>query len=60
MVGSDVGGPWPRKVLFYPASGRALVKRLQSMHNDTIQKREVQYQSIINKPESLQSDIELF
>ena len=60
MVGSDVGGPWPRKVLFYPASGRALVKRLQSMHNDTIQRREVQYQSVINEPESVQSDIELF
>lgn len=60
MIGSDVGGPWPRKVLFYPQTGKVMVKRLRSMHNDTIQKREVQYQTAIIEPESIQSDIELF
>lgn len=60
MIGSDVGGPWPRKVLFYPQTGKVLVKRLQSMHNDTIQKREVQYQSAIIEPDNIQSDVELF
>ena len=60
ILGSDVGGPWPRKVLFYPQTGKVLVKRLQSMHNDTIQRREIQYQSAIIKPDNIQSDIELF
>jgi len=60
MLGSDVGGPWPRKILFYPLEGRCMVKRLQSMHNDTIKLREVKYQSVIETPLHAQSDIELF
>ncbi len=60
IVGSDIGGPWPRKIIFYPATGKVLVKRLQSMHNDTIQLREIQYQSAIVEPENEQTDIELF
>ncbi|HJV35002.1 histidine kinase [Geomonas sp.] len=28
VTASDLGGCWPRKVVFYPAEGRALVKRL--------------------------------
>lgn len=60
LVASDMGGPWPRKVLFYPQEGKGLVKRLQSMHNDTIKLREVKYRSKIEKPEHETSDIELF
>jgi chemotaxis protein CheD len=41
-VSEDVGDVHPRKVLYYPASGRALVKKL-SLHNDTIIQREQQY-----------------
>lgn len=61
VVGSDVGGPWPRKVLFYPATGRALVKKLQATHNDTIQRRELQYSdSLVQEQPTEQADIELF
>lgn len=59
IVGSDVGGPWPRKVLFFPSTGKALVKKLQTTHNDTIQRREQQYQDSLEKPVE-QADIELF
>jgi chemotaxis protein CheD len=55
----DVGGPWPRKVLFNPTTGKALIKRLRSMHNDTIKKREVKYLHEI-KANDNHTDIELF
>lgn len=57
---SDVGGPWPRKVLFFPSTGRALVKRLQTSHNDTIQRRELQYKDSLEQPAADSADIELF
>jgi chemotaxis protein CheD len=55
----DVGGPWPRKVLFYPETGKAQVKKLRSMHNDTIQQRENKYLHEIEEQDT-HTDIELF
>lgn len=60
VIGSDVGGSLPRKVLFFPATGKVLVKKLQSTHNDTIQLREIQYQRSLDKPADNKNDIELF
>lgn len=60
IIGSDVGGPWPRKVLFFPGTGKALVKKLQTTHNDTIQRRELQYRDSLDAPVQQASDIELF
>ncbi len=55
----DVGGPWPRKVLFHPDTGRAQIKKLRSMHNDTIQQRENRYLHDIEE-QNTHTDIELF
>jgi chemotaxis protein CheD len=55
----DVGGPWPRKILFYPETGKAQVKKLRSMHNDTIQQRENRYLHEIEEQDT-HTDIELF
>jgi len=43
IAARDLGGDCPRKVYYFPASGRALVKRLRSVHNDTILSREDDY-----------------
>lgn len=59
LIAEDVADIYPRKVLFYPATGRALVKKLRSMHNDTIVKRETEYMKEL-KSEPVQGDIELF
>ncbi len=59
LVSEDVGGPWPRKILFHPTTGRVQVKRLRSMHNDTIEKREEKYLHQV-AASNKQSDIELF
>jgi chemotaxis protein CheD len=59
ITAADLASEHPRKVYFFPASGRVLVKRLRSMHNDTVAARETQYRQRLTKaPES--GDIELF
>ncbi|MBK8573903.1 MAG: chemoreceptor glutamine deamidase CheD [Geothrix sp.] len=55
----DMGGPYPRKVYFFPHTGQVLVKRMESMHNDTVLHRELTYiQEIVGRPMS--GDVELF
>ncbi len=59
LESSDVGLIYPRKVNFFPDSGKVLVKRLKTLHNSTIQDRERRYMESINK-EKLSGDVELF
>ncbi|MCO4798807.1 MAG: chemoreceptor glutamine deamidase CheD [Colwelliaceae bacterium] len=59
VEGSDLGSYYPRKVIFEPMTGRAFVKRLDNLHNDTIVKRETDYRSSIDK-DSVDGDIEIF
>ena len=59
ITGEDLGDIYPRKVLYYPYSGRVLMKKLKDLHNDTIIKREKAYQhDLEEKP--VEGDIELF
>ncbi|GAA0818923.1 chemoreceptor glutamine deamidase CheD [Colwellia asteriadis] len=57
--GVDVGDIYPRKVVFEPYSGRAFVKRLNTLHNDTIIQRENDYSSQIDH-DDVSGDVELF
>ncbi len=59
IVGQDLGDVCPRKILFEPLTGRAFVKRLDNLHNDTIFKREQDYEIQIEK-KPVDGDIELF
>lgn len=56
---SDIGNIYPRKVIFEPCSGRAFIKRLDNLHNDTIIRREIDYRSQLNQKE-VSGDVELF
>ncbi len=59
LVGEDVGDIYPRKIVYYPKNGRVKLKKLKDMHNDTIIRRERDYQhDIEEKP--VESSIELF
>lgn len=59
VVSEDVGDIFPRMVVYFPATGKVKVKRLRSLHNNTIVEQEVQYMHVIEaKPVS--GDIELF
>lgn len=59
LVAEDTGDTCPRKVIYFPASGRVRVKKLRSLHNETIIQRETQYlQDIEQAPVS--GGVELF
>ena len=59
VVAEDLGGDHPRKVLYFPATGRALVKKLFRLHNDTFFIREREYIDELQK-QPVKSDVELF
>jgi chemotaxis protein CheD len=55
----DVGDVYPRRVVYFPATGRVLVKRLRSLDGKSIAEREQQYLvNLRQKPEG--NDVELF
>jgi len=59
IVAEDLGDIYPRKVVYDPKSGKVRIKKLRTMHNDTVAKREENYKKELeNKPVS--GDIELF
>lgn len=58
IVAEDLGGDYPRKLMYYPASGRVRMKKLRSLHNDTILVREDRYRHELEHP--VEGDVELF
>ncbi len=59
LASEDVGDLFPRKVNYYPKTGRALVKKLRKLNNDTIFSRERNYSASIRES-SVSGEIELF
>lgn len=49
----------PRKVYFFPTTGRVLVKKLTRLHNDTLLRRESEYAARLSEA-PVSGDIELF
>lgn len=43
VVAQDLGGEYPRKVMYYPQSGRMRIKRLRALHNETVMECEADY-----------------
>lgn len=59
IVVQDLGDIYPRKVMYFPATGRLRVKRLRSLHNETLIQREQAYQRELEvQPDS--GGVELF
>ncbi len=59
LLARDVGDIYPRKVLFFPHSGRVRVKKLRNMHNRTVVERETAYMQQIDQTPSA-GEIDLF
>ena len=55
----DLKGLYPRKVYFFPNSGRVMVRKLKSVHNNTILEREKDYDQRL-RSSSIAGDVELF
>ncbi|MTI63782.1 chemoreceptor glutamine deamidase CheD [Methylophaga sp.] len=59
VLAKDLGDVHPRKVVFHPDSGVMRVKRLRSLHNDTVIQREQHYVAEL-QTQPVTGDIELF
>ena len=59
VASQDLGDIYPRKVVYFPRTGRVLMKKLRSMHNDTIIQRENRYIEEL-RHEPVQGEVELF
>ncbi len=59
IVASDLVDVYPRKVYFFPATGKVMVKKLRTVHNNTIFERETDYGSRLKKS-SVGGEVELF
>ncbi len=59
LAGQDLLDIYPRKVYFFPATGRVLIKKLVRLHNDTVVRREAEYAArLADAP--VAGDVELF
>jgi len=59
LLSQDLGDIYPRKVIYFPQTGKVGMKKIQHLHNDTIAQRERQYfKSLKNTP--VEGDVELF
>lgn len=59
IVAEDLNDVHPRKVYFFPATGKVLVKKLRQLNNYTLVKREQDYASRL-KTNAVSGDIDLF
>lgn len=59
LLSQDLGDIYPRKVIYFPKTGKVGMKKIQDLHNDTIAQRERQYfNSLKNAP--VEGNVELF
>lgn len=59
VIAKDLLDIYPRKVYYFPQTGKVLVKKLRNMHNDTIEMREMEYNSRL-QVSKVEGEIELF
>lgn len=59
LVSQDLGDVYPRKVNFFPKTGKVRMKKIKDIHDDSVVMRERQYQSQI-KDAPVEGSIELF
>lgn len=59
LAAQDLMDIYPRKIYFFPKTGKVLVKKLRNVHNDTIIKREQEYDNRL-KYARVEGDVELF
>ncbi len=59
IIAEDLNDIYPRKVYYFPRTGRVLVKKLKVEHNDTLRRREQDYASRL-KTDSVGGEVDLF
>ncbi len=59
IIAEDLNDIYPRKVYYFPRTGRVLVKKLKVEHNDTLRRREQDYASRL-KSDNVGGEVDLF
>lgn len=59
LISQDLGDIYPRKVNFFPQTGRVRMKKIKDLHNETIANREKIYSNNISNV-AIEGSIELF
>ena len=59
VAAHDLEDIYPRKIQYFPKTGKVLVKKLRDTHNDTIEQREREYRARL-RVEEVAGDVELF
>ena len=59
IVAEDLLGTNPRKIYYFPHSGRVLVKKIRELHNHTIVERESEYNLRLRNVD-VSGDVEMF
>lgn len=59
IVAEDMLGVHPRKIYYFPQTGRVLVKKIRELHNHTIVERESEYNLRLRNAD-MSGDIEIF
>jgi chemotaxis protein CheD len=59
VAAKDLGDVCPRRVIYFPATGRVLLKRLRSVDNRTLVERENEYRAVLDT-RTQGNDVELF
>ncbi len=59
LLAEDIGGNYPRKVMYHPKTGKVKMKKLLNQHNNTVESRDESYFDKITHQKT-EGDIELF
>ena len=59
IISHDLNGHYPRKVYYFPKTGRVMMKKLESIRNDTLIEREKSYFRKI-ETEPVSGEVDLF
>jgi chemotaxis protein CheD len=60
VVANDLLDNFPRKVYFFPETGEVKVRKLKSLHNNTISDRESEYRIKLRETSKKSGDVDLF
>jgi chemotaxis protein CheD len=60
VAAQDVGDDFPRRMAYFPATGKVWVKKLRTIRNETIIKQETAYLGEIRQQTAKGGDVELF
>jgi chemotaxis protein CheD len=60
MTAEDVGGDFPRRMAYFPTTGKVLLKKLRNIRSETIVQQETVYLANLRREAAQGGEVELF